>query len=39
MKERGTGLVRFINERDAERAMSVMDKHQIGSRAIEVRLY
>ena len=22
MKERGTGLVRFINERDAERAMS-----------------
>ena len=39
MKERGTGLVRFINERDAERAMSVMDKHQIGNRAIEVRLY
>merc|ERR1719237_1724916 len=39
MKERGTGLVRFTSERDAERAMSVMDKHQIGSRAIEVRLY
>merc|ERR1719328_32155 len=28
-----------MKERDAERAMSVMDKHQIGNRAIEVRLY
>ena len=39
MKDRGTGLVRFTNERDAELAMSMMDKHSIGGRTIDVRLY
>eukprot|EP00096_Caligus_rogercresseyi_P012265 TRINITY_DN507_c0_g1_i1.p1 TRINITY_DN507_c0_g1~~TRINITY_DN507_c0_g1_i1.p1 ORF type:complete len:532 (+),score=150.78 TRINITY_DN507_c0_g1_i1:98-1597(+) len=39
MKERTTGLIRFISERDADRAVSMMDKQVIGSRTIDVRLY
>lgn len=39
MKERGTGLVRFNSERDAERAVSMMDNTTKGGRIIDVRLY
>ncbi|CAB4059443.1 unnamed protein product [Lepeophtheirus salmonis] len=39
MKERTTGLIRFTSERDADRAVSMMDKQVIGNRTIDVRLY
>jgi len=39
MKDRGTGMIRFINERDAERAVSMMNNQTIAGRTIEVRLY
>ena len=39
MKERGTGLVRFGNDRDAERAVNMMDKQRLQGQAINVELY
>jgi len=39
MKDRGTGMIRFMNERDAERAVSMMNNQTIAGRTIEVRLY
>merc|ERR1711863_201704 len=36
MKERGTGLVRFGNDRDAERAVNMMDKQRLQGQAINV---
>lgn len=39
MKERTTGLIRFTSDRDAERAVSMMNKHVIGNRTISVQLY
>merc|ERR550539_2332102 len=39
MKERGTGMVRFASERDAERAVSMMNKHNIGGQTIDGRLH
>jgi len=39
MKERGSGLIRFGNERDAERAISMMHKQTVAGRVIDVRPY
>lgn len=39
MKERGVGLVRFSNERDAERAVSMMDGQRVDGDNINVCLY
>merc|ERR1712223_1721596 len=39
MKERGSGLIRFANERDAERAISMMHKQTVAGRVIDVRPY
>jgi len=39
MKERGSGLIRFSNERDAERAISMMHKQTVAGRVIDVRPY
>jgi len=39
MKERGVGLVRFSNERDAERAVSMMDGQRVDGGNINVSLY
>jgi len=39
MKERGCGLIRFGNERDAERAISMMHKQTVAGRVIDVRPY
>merc|ERR1712156_1179090 len=39
MKEQGSGLIRFANERDAERAISMMHKQTVAGRVIDVRPY
>merc|ERR1712223_411946 len=39
MKEGGTGLIRFTGERDAERAVSMMNNQTIAGRTIDVRLF
>jgi len=39
MKDRGTGMIRFMTEADAERAVSMMHNQSIAGRTIEVRLY
>merc|ERR1719512_530334 len=39
MKELGSGLIRFGNERDAERAISMMHKQTVAGRVIDVRPY
>merc|ERR1712109_335509 len=39
MKERGSGIIRFANERDAERAISMMHKQTVAGRVIDVRPY
>jgi len=39
MKERGCGLIRFANERDAEKAISMMHKQTVAGRVIDVRPY
>merc|ERR1712223_1996664 len=39
MKEQGSGLIRFSNERDAERAISMMHKQTVAGRVIDVRPY
>merc|ERR1711935_571896 len=39
MKERGSGIIRFSNERDAERAISMMHKQTVAGRVIDVRPY
>jgi len=36
MKERGTGIIRFASSRDAERAVSMMDKQTVSGRVISV---
>lgn len=38
MKDRGTGMIRFMNERDAEKAASMMHNQSIAGRTIEVRI-
>merc|ERR1719418_230554 len=39
MTEGGSGLIRFGNERDAERAVSMMHKQTVAGRVIDVRPY
>ena len=39
MKEQGSGIIRFANERDAERAISMMHKQTVAGRVIDVRPY
>merc|ERR1711902_386983 len=39
MKDRGIGMVRFQSERDAERAVTIMDKKLMNGRPIDVQLY
>merc|ERR1719192_1585987 len=39
MKERGTGLIRFAYEKDAERAISMMHNQKVNDRVIDVRPY
>merc|ERR1719233_1561429 len=39
MKDRGVGIIRFGSERDAERAVSMMNQQRIDGRSINVSLY
>merc|ERR1719350_265874 len=39
MTEGGSGLIRFRNKRDAERAVSMMHKQTVAGRVIDVRPY
>jgi len=39
MKDRGVGIIRFGTERDAERAVSMMNGQRIDGRSISVALY
>lgn len=39
MKERGTGLIRFAYEKDAERAITMMHNQKVNDRVIDVRPY
>merc|ERR1719334_219728 len=39
MKDRGVGIIRFGSERDAERAVSIMNGQRIDGRSISVSLY
>merc|ERR1719318_2336335 len=39
MKDRGVGIIRFGSERDAERAVSMMNGQRIDGRSISVSLY
>jgi len=39
MKERGVGIIRFGSERDADRAVSMMNGQRIDGRSISVSLY
>jgi len=39
MKERGSGIIQFTNERDAERAISMMHNQKVAGRVIDVRSY
>lgn len=39
IKQKGSGLVRFATEREAERAVNVMDRSRVEGRIIEVRPY
>merc|ERR1719402_1332200 len=39
MKERGVGIIRFGSERDADRAVSMMNGQRIDGRSIIVSLY
>jgi len=39
MKDRGVGIIRFGSERDAERAVSMMNGQRIDGRSINVSLY
>jgi aspartyl-tRNA synthetase len=37
MRDKSTGIVRFANERDAERAVKVFDKSRVDGRLVDVR--
>jgi len=39
MKDRGTGVIRFGSERDAERAVAMMNGQRIDGRTVTVGLY
>merc|ERR1712004_818026 len=39
MKDRGTGVIRFGSERDAERAVAMMNSQRIDGRLVSVGLY
>merc|ERR1719210_2849090 len=39
MKDRGTGVIRFGSERDAERAVAMMNNQRIDGRLVSVGLY
>jgi len=39
MKDRGTGVIRFGSERDAERAVAMMNGQRIDGRPVTVGLY
>jgi len=37
MRDKNTGVVRFSNERDAERAIKVFDQSRVDGRIVDVR--